>query len=129
MKDKFLGKDPANCSIKWSEDHIQMYIVQETRRRGYLVTASMEQAKRNRARAARAKAMGLTAGVPDLIFRLPNGGKVEIELKTKTGKLSGSQKAFHKVIKDLGHEVYTVYAQSPARGLGEVLTLLERNKQ
>lgn len=127
MKDKFLGKDPTDESIKWSEDQIQMYIVQESRRSGYCVTASMEKAKRNKVSGARAKAMGMTAGVPDLIYRLKHGVKKEIELKTKKGKLSLEQIKFHAELLKLEHNVYTVYAKTPMDGWIQTKDILSNN--
>lgn len=121
----FLGKDPADGSHTWSEDYIQMFIIQEARRAGYMVTAAMEQGKRSKGQGGRAKAMGMTAGVPDTFWWLPNGQIKLIELKTDKGALSPRQKEFHKTIKELGHSVYTVYAQTPMDGWNQVKEILD----
>lgn len=113
---KFLGKDPWDTGIDWSEDYIQMYIVQEARKGGYLVVAGCEQAQRNAMSASRNKAMGMTAGNPDLTWMLENGKVVFTELKTLTGRLSDVQTDFHSELKKRGHDVYTIYAKTPGEG-------------
>lgn len=50
--------------------------------------------KRNLKEASLLKAMGTLAGVPDLIFIMPNGQAAFIELKTKTGEHSPEQITF-----------------------------------
>ncbi len=48
------------------------------------------------------KAEGNKAGVSDLFIAIPNkyGGGLWLEVKTKTGRLSGKQEAFQKEMKD-----------------------------
>lgn len=57
-------------------------------------------------RMARAKRMGLVAGVSDLIIVLPER-LIFMEVKTPKGRLSASQKAFRDAMEALGFE-YTV---------------------
>ena len=51
---------------------------------------------------AKLKSMGLRAGVADLVFFLPGGKAVCMELKTPKGRLSDSQKEFRESCSDLG---------------------------
>ncbi len=116
MSLKFLGKDPNDSGIKWSEDQVQMYIVQEARRAGYFVSASLEKGKRTKANGARNKVMGMIAGMPDLNFWLYGGKIVPIELKITKGILSEDQEKIHPKLISLGFMVFTVVAKSPEDG-------------
>ena len=49
------------------------------------------------------------AGVPDRLVFLPGGRIYLVELKTERGVLSKVQKAQHRVLKNLGREVLTLY--------------------
>lgn len=119
----FLGRDPSQTDPPWPEWQIQAYVIQMSRRAGYLVAAGMEQGERKSA--GKAKATGLTAGVPDLRYWLAGGKGKDIELKTAEGKLSKVQIEFHKSLVELGHFVVTVYANSPADGWNQVREILE----
>lgn len=57
----------------------------------YCVAAIRNEGKRSAAEGAKAKAMGLKAGIPDLIIIGPLGASYFIELKTETGKLTSEQ--------------------------------------
>jgi hypothetical protein len=69
-----------------------------------------------RIRGARLKAMGLKAGVPDMVVFRSNpyhedgdlGDTLWLELKAKSGSLSQVQKDLHKHLKALGHRVEVV---------------------
>jgi hypothetical protein len=56
-----LGRDPAWIEPPWSELQIQSYIIQESRRAGYLVAGDQNAGKRNPGAAA---ASGILAGAP-----------------------------------------------------------------
>lgn len=122
---KFLGRDPSSEDKPWSESLIQCYIVQEARRTGYVVTGSMEQGHRSKSAGGRAKAQGMQAGMPDMLYWLPNGVIRCIELKTTTGVLSNAQIEFHKILGNLGHSVNVVYAKTPSDGWNKVKRILE----
>ena len=47
-------------------------------------------------------------GIPDLVLIQPGGGIVWLEVKTKRGRLSASQKRMHKKLSDMGHRVHVV---------------------
>ena len=118
----FLGKSPDDASHLWSEDHIQMYVVQMARKAGYYVAADFNAGKRN---PSKAKAMGMLAGVPDLRFYFPHGKIVWIELKTNRGALSESQKNHQAILQRNGHTVATVFAATPVSGWEQVAALLK----
>lgn len=86
--------------------------VTRTKRDGSVVTYSPE--------AAKLKAMGALAGVPDLAFILPNAQIAFIELKTPKGNLSEEQVGFRDRALDLrcGYEV--------CRSVDEVEAVLSR---
>jgi hypothetical protein len=120
---KFLGRDAE--SGKWSEDFCQMYVIQEARRAGYDVAASLEAGKRSKVTGSRLKAMGMVSGEPDLRFYLPRGKIKMVELKTAKGKLSDKQLKRHEELLLLGHDVATVYCENPVDGWGKVKEFLE----
>jgi hypothetical protein len=75
--------------------------------------------KRSPAMAARMKAEGLTAGIADLCIMLPDGRTGWLELKTRHGGLSKSQRDFADVCRALGHS-YAV-----ARSLDDAIDRLK----
>lgn len=121
---KFLGKDPEDINIKWSESFIQMFIIQEARRSGYIITGSMEQGLRSKSSGGKAKANGMTAGMPDMLIWLSGNNLKCIELKTKDGKLSPSQKEFHLILRNLGFSVNVIYASCPMDGWKQVKEII-----
>lgn len=64
----------------------------------------------------RAKAMGLKAGVPDLILFFPKiiNNKffpcLFIEMKSEKGKLSEVQRQYHRKLKDMGYTIVISYS-------------------
>jgi hypothetical protein len=62
---------------------------------------------RNLKEAAKLKAMGVVAGVPDLLL-VNNGALVAFELKTPTGRLSDKQKLVHSAWIAQGIPVHVV---------------------
>jgi len=64
--------------------------------------------RRDAATGGRLKAMGVRAGVPDLLI-WPNGGNhFGVELKAGKGGLSPSQVIWHSTLASMGHRVYIV---------------------
>jgi hypothetical protein len=127
MTPRFLGRDPADDSSDWPEWQIQAFIVQQLRRSGYRVAASMEQGKRNKATAGKAKVTGMVAGEPDLRLYLSMGRVVFVELKTSKGKLSQVQEDYHEVLSELGFPVHVVFASCPLDGWLQVQKVLEEH--
>ena len=60
------------------------------------------------------KAMGVLAGVPDLVFVLANGVTLWMEVKAPGGRLTDGQKAFHEALRGNGHLVVVVYSTQEA---------------
>jgi hypothetical protein len=77
---------------------------------------------RTRAEAARFKAMGVLAGVLDLVLLLPGGGVAFWEVKAPRGRLSEDQDAMIRWLEDNGHCWAVVRsiedARAELRGLG-----------
>lgn len=116
-----LGRDPSDTRIPWSEDDLQMYVVQEAKKLGYYVAADFNAGARN---PGKAKAMGILAGTPDLRFYYTKGLIVWIELKTHHGSRSAAQLKHHAILDAAGHKVYTVSAQTPALAWRQVLSTI-----
>lgn len=82
--------------------------------------------KRGKREAAKFKAMGVKAGVHDLIIM--HGGKIIfIELKTDNGKLSPAQIAFDEFVKKEGHPSHLIHAHSVESGLEQLQSILRMN--
>jgi hypothetical protein len=68
----------------------------------------------------RARSMGLKAGVPDLILLVPRLIRgtlyplLFIEMKSKDGKLSAIQKAYHHKLKAQGYTIVIAYSTEEA---------------
>jgi hypothetical protein len=63
---------------------------------------------RSKAEAGAFKAMGVRAGVPDLLVWLPGGGHFQVELKAGSGKLSAHQAAWISRMTDMGVAVHII---------------------
>jgi hypothetical protein len=64
--------------------------------------------RRTRAEAGVMKAMGVRAGVSDLLIWADGGRCFGVELKAGSGKLSPAQTFWHATVTALGHRVYVV---------------------
>ena len=118
----FLGRLPDCEALPWHEWQIQAYIVQESRRAGYLVAGDMNAGKRN---PGQAKATGILAGAPDLRYYLGGPRLIQIELKVEPkGRLSQDQKDLHASLAAMGFEVHTVFARTPLAGWDRVRGIL-----
>ena len=104
------------------EDDIQHTAFDQYRARGTsnsVLFAIPNGGKRDKKEAARLKAQGVTAGVPDL-FAASRGVGFFVEVKTTKGRVSPEQLAMHRRIKGAGDlDTFVVY------GLDELLALLE----
>lgn len=118
----FMGKDPSKG--KWQEWEIQAYIVQEARRRDIFIEGDQNAAKRSYGAAARAKACGMNPGTTDIRV-LKSFGKIKwIELKKCKNNLSDNQDKWHEKAVQLGHDVSTIYADTPIDGWEQFLLLM-----
>lgn len=73
---------------------------------------------RTKAEAGVFSALGVRAGVPDLLVFLPGGRSVQIELKAGRNGLTAAQKAWHATMKLLGHRI------SVCRSVDELMLIL-----
>ena len=64
--------------------------------------------RRSKAEAGIFRALGVRAGVPDLLVWADGGRGFGVELKAGTGKLSPAQTFWHATLETLGHRVYVV---------------------
>lgn len=92
-----------NKKHKKEEHYLQCQIVQYLRLKGYTVFAIPNGGSRNAIEGANLKKEGVMAGVADLEVMLSDGKHIYLELKTKIGKQSQSQKDFEDKCKELGH--------------------------
>jgi hypothetical protein len=114
----------SRADIPCREDHLQMAVSTVLRRRGIVFAADQNEGRRSPRDGARRKAMGMTAGEPDLRIYLPGGRVLFVELKAKRGHLSPAQEWRQEQLRALGHRVETVYAKTPADAVDQVLGLL-----
>lgn len=70
---------------------------------------------RNVIEAAKLKAMGTTAGVPDLMILGPKGFTGWLEVKAPKGRLSQAQRHFIDSLQDMEHPVAIVHSIDEAR--------------
>lgn len=92
--------------------------------------------KRRKSEAARFKAMGVKAGVPDLFLSVPRGGfhGLFIELKAPNGVKSGNQDKWLKALSAQGYSVYLYYGWEKASAVileylnGKITSAEERQK-
>ena len=108
--------------IKKPEQIIQEQIVEYLRLKKILFTAIPNElggsGKIGMLRTVKHKKMGLRSGSPDLILFLKDARIVCIEVKSKKGVQSDSQKEFEKELKELSHEYYIV------KSLNELIEVL-----
>ena len=64
--------------------------------------------RRSKAEAGIFRALGVRAGVPDLLIWADGGHCFGVELKAGAGKLSPAQTFWHATVTALGHRVYVV---------------------
>jgi hypothetical protein len=91
-----------------SEDEIQIALMAHIRRRGapgLVAWHTPNGGARSKAAAARFKAMGVRAGVPDMAYALPGARMVFHELKAEGGRLSLAQNDLHERLRAHGFDV------------------------
>lgn len=82
---------------------------------GWLVIHVPNGGSRNIVEAAKLKAMGTTAGVPDLMILGPKGFTGWLEVKAPKGRLSQSQRHFIDSLQDMQHPVAVVHSIDEAQ--------------
>lgn len=122
---------PVYADFKWKEEDIQSYIVfklrelQERNPAAFEFEAGMEGIKLSIYAAKKAKALGMGNGFTDIKIYLSRARMLLIELKTKRGVLTDSQKERHPKLAKLGFKVHVVKAKTPADGWGQVASILD----
>ena len=81
---------------------------------------------RSKADAGQLKAMGVRAGVPDLVILFYGGRSLYVELKYKGGSASADQREFHKHLRRLGFAVEVIEAERAGDAIGALADLLRR---
>lgn len=74
----------------------------------------VQQKARNAIEGAKFKAMGLIAGVSDLVYLKPGGRPILMELKIETGAQSSTQKEWQHKVGQAGYEYQIVRSISEA---------------
>ena len=101
------------------EDAIQAEVVRTARHAGLMVYHVPNGGQRSAREGTALKRIGVLAGVPDLVFVLPEGRHVYVEMKTMKGKTSEAQEGVMKRLEELGNQVFV------AHGLAEGLKIVE----
>jgi hypothetical protein len=126
MPKPIWDKKRDTLAIKWSEDDLQMAIAQYLRRAGICFAADQNAGRRSLRDGARRKAMGMTAGEPDIRLYLPGGRCVFIELKAKTGSVSPEQKARHEELRAMGFVVHVIKSSTPEDAIEKLIDILKK---
>ncbi|NDA60652.1 MAG: VRR-NUC domain-containing protein [Chitinophagia bacterium] len=94
---KFIESEQQQMLIKWANLH---YSKELDLKIGPYLIAIPNGGKRNVREAARLKAEGVKAGVPDLLLALPNKQHhgLFIEMKSQTGRLTDNQKQYFELL-------------------------------
>ena len=95
-----------------TEARLQYEVVMWAQENNYYCFHCPNGEKRDKITANKLTAMGVKAGVPDLIFVLPNGKVAWVELKLKSGILSKPQERFRKTLLQKNHNYVLVQADS-----------------
>lgn len=103
--------------MKHEEDRIQYEIVKYLQSVGvYFFSVSNDAGGRTVQAMARAKSIGLRAGVSDMVLVLP-GKVVFLEVKTATGTTSHLQDVFRDRVTELGHQYVVVRSVEDVKNL------------
>lgn len=95
-----------------TEARLQYEVVLWAQEQSYYCIHVPNGEKRDKITAGKLMAMGVKAGVPDLIFILPNAKTLWVELKLSDGKLSKPQEKFRDRLKNLSHHYLLIQADS-----------------
>jgi hypothetical protein len=93
-----------------TEDDIQMHIVKESLKLGYVVHGDQNRARRSLRDGMKRKLLGMRAGWPDLCYWVPR--LVYIELKAWSGTQSEAQRELQDIANIQGIEYYVVKAKT-----------------
>lgn len=113
---------PKNTA--WSESSIQRYIAMESLRKGLLFHADGNGNFLHGSQASKKKLSGARAGWPDLVYIMPAGRIVWVELKSSIGRVSKEQLELHGKMREFGCEVYVVKAFDGPDGWARIVEIL-----
>lgn len=114
----------------YSEQHIQIGIVHHFRklakstRTFWLFHVYNGGPRPDKSRASLLRALGVYAGVPDLIFLAKGGRIIFIEIKAHKKYLSKKQKAFARMLKYFGFPFYIISASNQEEGINKTSEVL-----
>ena len=119
-----------NTGRNYTEQALQIAVVHhfkalEALKKNFTFFAVPNGGKRDKREGALLKAMGVRPGVHDLLFLLPGGKTILIELKAEGGRMSACQEEFHATAVSLDHKSYVVTATIPTQAISEIYTILE----
>lgn len=106
------------------EDFLQYKLSERLRQKEILFFHVPNGGKRSKREAAKFVAMGVRAGVHDLVVLLDKGVTVFIEVKVGKGVLSKSQEKFHEEIKMVSHNSHLLQSDSVEDGLAQLEAIL-----
>jgi hypothetical protein len=101
-----------------TETPIHIAIVKEIRRRGLLLIHCPNEGYRTPSEASRLRAMGVSAGVPDLL--IITNPPIAMEVKTAKGRLTDRQLQWLEALQSVGWKCYVV------RSLADAITVLNQ---
>lgn len=95
---------------------------------GMLLHHSPNGGKRDSRTGAMFKRMGTRRGFPDLALLVPSSGYhgLFIEMKTKDGRQSGSQKEYEKLLKEQGYEYVLLKAEDAYDAVTQFENIVKR---
>ena len=109
-----------------SEDEIQMYVVKESLRCGYILHGDQNRARRSKWDGMKRKLLGMRAGWPDLCYWTPR--LVYIELKAWTGTQSKEQRELQAIANQQGIAYYVVKAKTGVEAWAMVQGILNETQ-
>jgi hypothetical protein len=126
---RLSGRPDLGLKRKYPEQQIQIGVAHhfktlEPLKKDFTFFAVPNGGLRTKREASLLKAMGVRAGVHDLVFLLPAGIAVLIELKADGGRTSDDQKVFHASAIALGHRSYIVTASDAGQAINQIYQIL-----
>ncbi len=94
-----------------SEDEIQLAVARALREAGVPFFHVANERRTSPRQGSKLKAMGVSAGVPDIIAVMPTLGRgpFALELKTERGRLSDAQRNWLETLSECGWDVACTY--------------------
>src|SRR5512138_903031 len=105
------------ASGQMSEDEIQIAVAAKLREAGVPFFHVANERRTTPRQGAKLKAMGVSAGVPDIIAVMPAAvgrGPFALELKTERGRLSPAQRKWLETLQACGWQVACTYGLAEA---------------